>query len=151
MDRGAVPVRHNPEGTGEVVWGRRIDPARAVILNVPLPESGFRFGDIVLHDGEPVGERTSSGRTYPVFNVLQRWETSALPTCQVNVVAPGPSDADDLETLFTDEQLGAEDWTGRIRHLCKQCSEGSPHEHTGSSDGPWQTDRQFGIGAEPTR
>lgn len=38
LDFGLVPVRLDPAGCGEVVWCRRIDPARAVIRNVPLPE-----------------------------------------------------------------------------------------------------------------
>ena len=43
---GVTPVRLNPDDQAEVVWTRRIDPARARLLNVPLPESGFRFNDI---------------------------------------------------------------------------------------------------------
>ncbi len=38
LDFGLVPIRLDPAGCGEVVWCRRIDPARAVIRNVPLPE-----------------------------------------------------------------------------------------------------------------
>ena len=40
-------VRLDPAGLGEVVWGQRLDPARMVILNVPLLESGHRFHDII--------------------------------------------------------------------------------------------------------
>lgn len=44
-DFGKTPVRLNPDGAGEVVWGDRIDPVRVRVLNVPYPESGFRYGD----------------------------------------------------------------------------------------------------------
>src|SRR6266446_1566999 len=45
MDFGPAPVRLDPQGDGEVAWGQRIDPARLVVKNVPLPQSGHRFGD----------------------------------------------------------------------------------------------------------
>ena len=54
-------VRLNPSGSGEVVWGKRIDPARIRIANVPLPESNRRYGDIILNDGAEEGTRTSRG------------------------------------------------------------------------------------------
>ncbi len=40
MDLGPAPVRLAPDGHAEVVWGRRIDPARIVVVNVPTPDSG---------------------------------------------------------------------------------------------------------------
>jgi hypothetical protein len=45
-DFGVSPVRINPETSGEVVWGRRIDPARIVLENIPLPGSGHRWRDV---------------------------------------------------------------------------------------------------------
>ncbi|ADX74506.1 hypothetical protein Asphe3_34010 [Pseudarthrobacter phenanthrenivorans Sphe3] len=57
-DFGLAPVRLNPDkpslphqvmpsaGAAEVVWCWRRSPAHAVISNVPLPESGHRFGDV---------------------------------------------------------------------------------------------------------
>ena len=53
-DFGQTPVRLNPDGSTEVVWARRIDPVRARIENVPMAASGYRCGDIVLHDGAAV-------------------------------------------------------------------------------------------------
>jgi hypothetical protein len=49
-------VRLLPSSNGEVVWGERLDPARIEIGNVPLPESGRHFRDIILNDG---AKRTS--------------------------------------------------------------------------------------------
>ena len=43
LDFGPAPVRLDPDGRGEVVWGRRVDPARIVVMNVPTPESGRAF------------------------------------------------------------------------------------------------------------
>src|SRR5260370_16889563 len=44
-------VRLDPAGLGEVVWAQLLDPARMIILTVPLPESGNRFPDITLNAG----------------------------------------------------------------------------------------------------
>lgn len=76
-DFGIAPVRLNPNESAEVVWGKRIDPARVVLVSIPYPASGFRAGDIVLHDGASMGERQYNGRTYSVFNVLALFEASA--------------------------------------------------------------------------
>ncbi|MFD7512496.1 tetratricopeptide repeat protein, partial [Streptomyces sp. NPDC059853] len=35
MDLGGAAVRLSPEGEAEVVWGRRLDPARIEIQNIP--------------------------------------------------------------------------------------------------------------------
>lgn len=81
---GPAPVRIRPQDHGEVVWGLRIDPARVVVKNVPLPESGRRWGDIILHDGAPNGHRTFGDRTYSVFDELERWQPSEIPTLETS-------------------------------------------------------------------
>jgi tetratricopeptide (TPR) repeat protein len=43
---GHTPVRLDPDGEGEVVWAKRLDPARARIVSVPLPTCGFHWGDM---------------------------------------------------------------------------------------------------------
>jgi tetratricopeptide (TPR) repeat protein len=50
-------VRLNAWSQGETVFAQRIGPARAMVLNVPLPESGYRYGDLVLNDGADTGWR----------------------------------------------------------------------------------------------
>lgn len=60
MELGSAAVRLSPEGEAEVVWGRRLDPARMEVLSIPLPSSGRRWGEVVLHDGVPHGERVTA-------------------------------------------------------------------------------------------
>lgn len=149
MDFGPTPVRIDPEGTSEVVWGRRIDPARVVIVNVPTPESGHRWGDVVLHDGAPNGERKAWGRVFSVFDEIERWQPSQIPTLEVEVTAAGDADAEALTELFDEAGFAAQDWTTSIRWICKKCSEGQPpdsHEHPPP---PATTDRRFGLAAPP--
>jgi len=146
-DLGMTPVRLNPDGNAEVVWGRRIDPVRVVLGNIPYPDSGFRAGDIVLHDGAPVGERQSNGRTYSVFNVLELFESSANSTYEAEVRARDAADLDALTTALDAAQVDHEVWTTNVRILCRQCSEGIPHEHPGegAKEPAWPDTHVVGI------
>jgi tetratricopeptide (TPR) repeat protein len=120
MELGSVPIRL---AEGEVVWCRRIDPARAILISVPLPSSGHRWGDLVLHDGAANGYRMLGDRQVPVFDVLECLQPSAFGT----FIAELEADDSDLELLSSiAEDLGgaAEDWSTNTRILCKECSEG---------------------------
>jgi tetratricopeptide (TPR) repeat protein len=143
---GKTPVRLSPDDSGEVVWGDRIDPVRVRVLNVPYPESGFRYGDIVLHDGAPVGSRESEGREYSVFNVLELFEASSFSTYQAEVRIERDSDAEELTQAFDNAGVINEDWTRSVRFLCKQCSEGRVHEqHDHDLQRDWQDRHLFGL------
>lgn len=150
LNYGQVPIRLNPDGGGEVVWCRRIDPARAIILSIPLPDSGHRWGDSVLHDGEPRGERVVGESRYYVFDELERWEASATPTLRVEIRADRPEDSEALTAMFESSGLAAEDWTTSLRRLCRACSQGAPHEHEARGGG-WSAQREFGLAADPAQ
>jgi hypothetical protein len=128
MDLGCVPIRINPNGDGEVIWCNRIDPARAVITSVPLPESNHRCGDLLLHDGAPVGYRMSGGREVPVFNELAVLTPSSLYTFAVDVDVQTIDDLVELERECEAAGCTAEDWS-TVRMICRACSEGRPHDH----------------------
>lgn len=111
MDFGMTPVRLNPDDQGEVVWATRIDPVRARIENIPFPESGFRHGDVVLHDGAAVGYRKQGDHEYPVFNVLEMFAPSSFATRIATVSIESESDIDALEEAFAATHSIYEDWT----------------------------------------
>lgn len=141
-------VRLNPSDKGEVVWGLRLDPARIVILSMPLPESGHRFHDIVLNDGAENGTRIDThGNEVPVFDELAIWRVSKYSTFSVQLQM---SDYDaaltDLVRLSDSHQLGLEDWS-TIIFLCKTCSEGNPGRHDCNASPPEGDFRRFGFGA----
>jgi hypothetical protein len=140
---GNTPVRLHEE---EIVWGDRIDPARVIIRSVPFPESGYRWGDVVLHDGSPNGERHDGNRVVPVFDVLERWSASEIPTLKAYVHCGAAEDSEALVDLFSDRHFAAEDWSANVRQLCKACSEGLPdyHDHP---QGVISTERTFGFAA----
>lgn len=126
---GITPVRLNPDDNGEVVWSRRIDPVRARITSIPFPNSGFRYGDIVLHDGAPVGCREYEGREYSVFNVFELFEPSPYSTYEAELSGVKPEDVEAFCSICDELKIPCEDWTTSVRNICRQCSEGRPHEH----------------------
>jgi tetratricopeptide (TPR) repeat protein len=129
MDLGPVPIRLTANDAGEVVWSRRIDPARAVLLSIPLPSSGHRWGDVVLHDGAANGHRLLDGHEVPVFDALVCLQPSAFATFIVELEAD-PKALETLEAIADDFGGAAEDWSTSTQILCKACSEGTPgHLH----------------------
>jgi hypothetical protein len=149
LDFGPAPVRLDPDSCGEVVWGLRIDPARIVIKNVPTPSSGRHWGDIILHDGAPSGERQVGDQVFGVFDAIEVWQPSGIPTLEVDVTVTDAGDSGALELAFDQAGLAAEDWTASVRMLCKQCSEGSPGNGHHHPPAPYSTGRRFGLAASP--
>jgi tetratricopeptide (TPR) repeat protein len=144
---GLTPIRMRVD-QHEVVWCRRIDPARAIVRSIPLPESGRRYGDLLLHDGAPTGYRKLGEKEVPVFDELELLAPSALSTFEVSVVAPNPKATGELIDAFEAAGMSAEDWTASVRILCKACSEGRPHTHGhDDDDARWTNERRFGIAA----
>ena len=126
MNLGSVPIRIG-DADQEVVWATRIDPARAVLISVPLPKSGYHWRDVLLHDGAPNGYRTLNGRQVPVFDALERITASPYSTFVAELEAPRQSDVAAIEDAADELGGAAEDWSTTTHILCKQCSEGSPH------------------------
>jgi hypothetical protein len=147
-DYGTVSIRINPWGNAETLYALRIDPARAYLMNVPLPKSGYRYRDLVLHDGAKTGERKFNGRTVPVFNGMQRLQQSDFLTFAAFVTCPTFEDCDDL-CERTAPGIGlVEDWSG-MSYYCLRCSYGSPHSHDKSGqDSDWDPERSLGIAAQ---
>lgn len=148
-DFGVAVVRLNAWSGGETVWMRRICPVRARLLNVPLPESGHRFGDIVLHDGASTGFRWDGEHKLNVFNELQRLEASDFATHVVFVHSPRAEDLDALRNATAPGIGYVEDWTDTVRHLCLRCSYGVPHRHDAPQiNDDWAPGRNLGIAAQ---
>lgn len=148
-DFGLVSIRLNPWANGETVFARRIDVVRARLLNVPLPESGHRLFDIVLHDGAKTGERTIEDGVVPVFNALARLTPSDYRTYVTFVSCESPADIEELENATLPGIGYVEDWTGSVVHYCLRCSYGTAHRHTDDAEEPeWNPDRNLGIGSQ---
>ncbi len=149
---GVASIRLNAWDNGETLFGRRIDPVRARLINVPLPDSGYRYGDIVLHDGASTGQRRFHQSIVPVFNAMQRMETSEFPTFAVFATCPQRSDLDALMEGRLPGIAFIEDWTESIVHVCLRCSYGAPHRHRDGEatqgDDVWRAERSIGVAAQ---
>src|SRR5262245_27602277 len=143
---GVGPVRINPSGDAEVVWGYRRDPARMEIASIPLPESKHRWHDVVLNDGAPNGYRKFQGKEYPVFDALELLQPSPFGTFLAQVVMPDGSPPF-AELVQAAEHLegSAEDWSTSLRMLCKACSEGRPHKQHDTKAAPADGVHLIGI------
>lgn len=140
-------VRLDPNGTGEVVWGKRLDPSRIFVLNVPLPESGRRYHDVILNDGAPNGTRDRNGTSVPVFDELEVWQPSSYSTFQVTLNVPNAEAEEKLVDLCEARQVGLEDWS-TIRILCAKCSRGNPGPHECEAAATDDGTRRFGFAAK---
>jgi hypothetical protein len=138
------------DGAGEVVWAKRLSPVTARIDNVPTPEAKFRYGDVVLHDGAPVGTRLDAdGVEVSVFNAFELFEPSQFETYEVMLEAPDDEAMQALAKASEEADMFLEDWT-HMRMLCKACSEGRAHEQHDHSapDTGWKTKRRVGIASK---
>ena len=97
-------------------------PTRARVVSVPFdPIRGY--GEIVVHDGEPKGDRIIGERTYRVFDELELFEPSEIPALTVAVTVADPADLQALNDLFDADGFGFEPLaSGQV--LCQCCSEG---------------------------
>ena len=146
LDPQDACVRLNPGTDGEVVWGTRLDPARLLVLNVPRPESGHRYRDIVLNDGVPEGTRELGGIKVSVFDELQLWEASDYLTYQVELEVPSEAAVPRLLEACRDPDLGVEDCS-TIRMTCDECSRGNLAPHVCSNVASPSSRRKFAFGA----
>jgi|SRR5579859_179345 len=147
MPSGTACVRLDPNVAGEVVWGRRIDPARMLILNVPLPESKHRYHDVVLNDGAPNGTRMLKGTEVPVFDELMIWKPSDYSTFRVSIKVSTEAAHAALEALCEEKGIGIEDWS-TVRFICSECSRGNPGPHDCKSPAPESGESTLGFAAK---
>lgn len=151
MQLGAACVRVSPGHAPEVVVCERLDPCRARIASVPLPESMRRFGDVVLHDGEARGTRRLGQREVGVFDELLVLQPSPCGTWQVIATCDGPTDRDALLALFDDVDGAIEDWT-ELEFVCASCSAGEPHAHPEPAPRrAWRAERTLGLALRDER
>jgi tetratricopeptide (TPR) repeat protein len=108
---GVACLRLDAWGRDETVFARRLDPVRASLIHVPSPDSGYRYGDVVLHDATPTGERRFHQSRVPVYNVLQRLELSEFRTFAVSVRCKERAAIDALCDLRVPGIASVDDWT----------------------------------------
>ncbi len=108
-------VRIAVEEQFDLVWVQPLDPARGVIISIPLPQSGRRFQDVVLLDGPTAGYAIANGAKYPVHEELGVYKRSSYRTFSCQVAMLHPDDLSRLEKYCHAASLGFENWSNITR------------------------------------
>ncbi|QLG88435.1 hypothetical protein HQ393_09345 [Chitinibacter bivalviorum] len=128
-ERVAIRIRVGKQQ--EVIWGQRLDPARARVSGVPLPDLEIGHGDILLLDGVPRGAREFDGVSYPVYEVLERWHTDTYATYVIEAEVHDEAAQDTLFKAAADLGLVIADFDFNV-----------------ASEAPkWLVVRQYGVAA----
>jgi len=111
FDLGTMALYLNPLTRPEVVWARRLDPARAVVISIPQPGSGHRYGDIALFDPSSEGTQVAGSQRWPAYRALQSLKSSPYKTFSVLLLEATPAQVDVLAQLCGQENLGFDNWS----------------------------------------
>jgi hypothetical protein len=106
---------------GDLVWGERLEPGRAILRSIPSPQGGFRWLDQIVVVPEAVTEVELSGVTYQVFAAHGRAEGSGIPTVIATVGCGDSRAAYRLTELLSERGWRSEDWTEEVRMVCASC------------------------------
>lgn len=113
-----------------------------------MPESGYRFHDIILNDGASNGTRIDDdGVEVPVFDELSIWQVSEYSTFCVKLQIRNQESQEQLVKLCHAQQLGVEDWS-TVRFICAACSRGNPGKHDCKAKPLEDGSRRIGFGAK---
>jgi tetratricopeptide (TPR) repeat protein len=116
-----IPVRlPKANGASEVLWARRLCPARARLKGIPIRRNQACYNDEFLIDGVQDGETKLNDRDVPIFNALERLRPSPLIAYGLVVSGDG-ADLLKLLGVLNDKVMPHADW----RHLI-HLSEGYP-------------------------
>ncbi len=115
IDLGLIPVLLNPTNQPEIVEAKRIDPARAVIANIPQPSSGKRYMDTILLDIKPKKNFVLRGKKMGVYNELEILTSSLWHTYVVVLESSSLADVDVLDGLCQEAHLGFDNWSNATR------------------------------------
>ena len=86
-----------------------------------------------------------------MFDEIELWEASDIPTSVLNIHAKQESDSAEFTDLFDSEEMCAEDVGLTTRVLCQECSEGRPFEDHGHPAEIRSTDRLFYVAGPPDK
>ena len=153
MDLGSAAVRLSPEGEAEVVWGRRLDPARIEVLSHPAAVlraalgrgRAARRGAARRADHgrrarpTPSSTRSSCGRPRPCRPGWCCWRRPPRPT------------GTPWSGWRRDAGFAAEDWSSSVRLLCRTCSESRMPSRRGRRRAPRPARSQRAGASGPAR
>ena len=129
FDLGAIALYLNPHTRPEVVWARRLDPARAVVLSIPQPGGGQRYQDTVLFDPASEGTQVVGARRWPAYRALQVLKSSPFKTFSVELERVTLAQVDVLANLCAQENIGFDNWSATTHLYLPPAFQEKPEFH----------------------
>lgn len=106
-----IPVRLKSTHYHEIIWAKRIDPARAIIESIPTPRTDRKYGDKILIDYKVVGYRIVNGKKLPVFDELSLIKRSHYRLFFIYLYQASKNDCAILDKLCSNTNLGYDNWS----------------------------------------
>lgn len=122
---GLTPIRLRPAGgeAAQVVLTERICPTRAVVREIPR-HSGRRFGDVLLHDGAPVGNVVVDDESLMVFDEIEVWRESQIPAWSARAAMDSAGHGRLLRLFGGDQDVEDRETSCRTAAACTCCGAG---------------------------
>jgi len=123
---GPLSIRLSYDKQYEILWADSVDPARAIIQNIPHPASGRQFRDVVLYDRVVSGYHVVRNKRFPVHEELGLYKRSGYQTYSCLLETTEPADVYTLENLCREADLGFEIWSNATRQFSPQQGQSVP-------------------------
>lgn len=117
LNLGLVPVCINPKSRPEIIWAKKIDPARAIIESIPQPSSGRRYHEEILFDNKPIAHRAFNGKRVPVYEELEKIHFSSYRTYAVILQTGETESIHVLDKLCNAAEIGFDNWSMATRQF----------------------------------
>lgn len=113
-----IPVRiHTYTRRSEIVWALPLRQLCAKIISIPSPESGRRYGEIVLYDWKSQEKQIIGNKAHRVFLEIERFKKSFYRTFSVLIHTDNKTSIHKLAELCHNQQLGFENWSNLQNQL----------------------------------
>lgn len=139
LPRTPEGLRISYGGTFEILWMIPLGPARARIISIPHPDSGYRYRDEVLYERRAVGHHIVEQRRLPVYDEMGLFKRSHYQTYSCLLHQVNGDQVQQLEQLCRDTGLGFELWSNAARAMVIEHPNRFP-EYYGSSILPRERD-----------
>jgi len=116
-----IPIRIRTRSRRlEIVWTLPLQQLCAKIISIPSPESGRRYGEVILYDWNNNEKHIVGNKTHRVFLEIERFKKSFYRTFSVLLHTDHSSAIQKLEELCYNQQLGFENWSNLQHQLTIQ-------------------------------
>ncbi|MEL6941725.1 MAG: hypothetical protein AAFO82_03580 [Bacteroidota bacterium] len=129
-----IPIRiHTRLRRSEIVWALPLQQLCAKIISIPSPESGRRYGEILLYDWKSEERQIIGKKAHHVFLEIERLKKSFYRTFSVLLHTDQSSAIQKLAELCRDQELGFENWSTLQHQLVTQDENRAAEYHESTS------------------